>query len=86
MFENKYQRHDYTEFADLIDEIGQVACSNDPDSYFPANKGVFTEDNRRALAMCKECPIIAECLTFALKWNEHLGWHKRLHATYHEER
>lgn len=54
---------------------GAVCASVDPDAWFPP-KGTST---REAKQICRgrrgrpPCPVIAECLAYALKWDERFG-------------
>lgn len=46
------------------------ACrSADADLFFPMTK----EDTERALAVCATCPVVAECLEYALEARERYG-------------
>jgi len=38
----------------------------EPEDFFP-EKGVFGEHNRRALRLCRNCPVVARCFQFAME-------------------
>jgi WhiB family redox-sensing transcriptional regulator len=51
----------------------QAACASpdiDPDIFFPADDGLISNDAKR---ICNKCPVMAECLEFALSHNEKHG-------------
>jgi len=62
-----------TNLALAIREHGHTPCmTTDPEAFFP-EKGNLDGDARRAKALCAECPVRAECLTFGLVNNEPYG-------------
>lgn len=54
---------------DFPDLPGASCASADPEAWFP-EKGGSTWAAKR---ICKECPVIAECLTWALEHDERDG-------------
>lgn len=49
-------------------------CTNFPDLFFgDLTTGTAHADTRMAKKMCQRCPIINDCLTYALRANEHDG-------------
>lgn len=56
----------------LIDEDWTrraVCAQTDPEAFFPERGG----SNRAAKAICKGCPVIDQCLAYALKHDERFG-------------
>lgn len=49
--------------------VGAVCAQTDPDAFFP-EKGGSTAAAKR---VCGRCPVIAECLAYALARNERFG-------------
>ena len=49
-------------------ELGaRAAChGSDPDAWFPELQGGFRVENVQAMKICHTCPVIAECLEWAL--------------------
>ncbi|AWW36050.1 MULTISPECIES: WhiB family transcriptional regulator [Streptomyces] len=48
----------------------RAACLNteDPDLFFPVGSGVLTfEQTNEAKAVCAHCPVMMQCLTWALR-------------------
>jgi WhiB family redox-sensing transcriptional regulator len=53
-----------------MDWWGQAACAHeDPDVFFPvARTGAALRDQQaRAKAVCRRCPVIRQCLSWALR-------------------
>lgn len=68
MFETKTERTDLGHLLDLMQEVvGEPACSNFPDAFFPEPGHPAIQDMRMAKELCSDCPIKIECLKFALK-------------------
>jgi hypothetical protein len=55
----------------LEDYQGAVCAQADPDAWFPDSS--YTADNKRALAMCTDCPIRLACLQGAVERREEFG-------------
>lgn len=73
MFTSNSERRDLIKLLDLIDEVvGETACSNFPEAFF--SKSTHYEHGDWAKRMCSECPVLVECLTFALKHPQHGIW------------
>jgi WhiB family redox-sensing transcriptional regulator len=65
---------EYIALAEAIREHGEPACSTtDPEMFFLPKGLQATEEMRMAKALCAECPVKAECLTYALAANEQYG-------------
>jgi len=67
MFENKYQQNDCFELLDAIkDKAGSAPCEQFPDAFHPS---VGEPDlTSMAKALCADCPVIAMCLQYGIKW------------------
>ena len=54
-------------FADLRWQI-EAACVDaaDPEDFFPEGTGTAYRQALRALAVCAECPVVAECWDYAV--------------------
>lgn len=48
----------------------RAACLDMPDAVFYPERG---EDIRRAKRICRTCPVIVECLEYAVAHNERFG-------------
>lgn len=52
--------------------IEHAACRNhDPNLFFPADGGWHIA--KQAIAICNECPVRTDCLTYALEENQQYG-------------
>jgi WhiB family redox-sensing transcriptional regulator len=53
----------------------RAACrDSDPNLFFPVGStGVALEEVQAAKALCRTCPVRAECLAFALETNQEAG-------------
>ena len=52
----------------------QAACAGlDPEYWFPVDAPGRTPAHRRAITICKSCPVQAECLNWALDNHEFYG-------------
>ena len=58
--------------------IEHAACvhpSVDPDWFFPISEKPSNLEQRKALEVCKACPVKTQCLTYALEqWPVHGIW------------
>jgi hypothetical protein len=62
------------EFNKLIEAEGPVPCESAPDVFYPADDDIYTmQDARYAKSLCAACPIVAECLAFAIDQRENYG-------------
>ena len=61
--------------TDLVaDWRAQAACSGYPNSlFFPSSDGVDEGSIERATAICAVCPVIDDCLEYALETNQRSG-------------
>lgn len=50
-----------------------VPCKNFPDAFFPDAGAGGYQDSLSAKELCSGCPIIQQCLTFAIRTNEPNG-------------
>ena len=48
-----------------------LCAQSSPDLWFP--EGQLREDNAEARRICKKCPVIEDCLAYALANNEDQG-------------
>ena len=73
---SRNEQNDWISLTDLIEEVAgnYVPCMNYPDLFFQDLKGPEAIHNQKmAKELCSGCPIINECLAFALKHNEPFG-------------
>lgn len=49
--------------------VDALCAQTDPEAYFPEKGG----STREAKAICRDCPVTTECLTYALEHNERYG-------------
>ena len=79
MFSSKEKARAWLQLADLVHDAGvdQIPCSSAPDMFFPDNTDQVNSAQinvQHAVRMCKEsCPIINECATYAIKYEEEYG-------------
>lgn len=52
---------------------GREPCRQDPDLWFPPVGGTGSAGSKLAKMLCRSCPIVAECLAYALDHPEVLG-------------
>lgn len=70
----KGQLNDYTELAKAISAAEvNPECYNYPDAFFP-EVGDAGSDSLWAKKMCSECPVLAQCADYAIKWEDHGVW------------
>ena len=70
------ETRDWFVLLDVIESVAgnYVPCMNDPDLFFQENiGGDFVENQLAAKALCATCPVVKECLAFALKHDEPYG-------------
>ena len=56
--------------------VGEVPCASAPDVFFPDYADaplLYTSFTNSAKRLCQECPIISECLSYALEAREEYG-------------
>jgi WhiB family transcriptional regulator, redox-sensing transcriptional regulator len=55
--------------------MDRAACASaDPDLFFPVSSvGPGSEQIRRAKQICRSCPVLRDCLTFALRTRQAHG-------------
>lgn len=66
----------YMSFLKLINEQNGVPCEALPDAFFPediVDPNLRSASTKMAKAMCKTCPIIEACFTYALETNQRHG-------------
>jgi WhiB family redox-sensing transcriptional regulator len=66
----------YWQLLRVIQAAGSVPCKNQPDIFYPEDFPdpiVRKQATKTAKALCKTCPVVSECLTFALESNERFG-------------
>lgn len=65
---------EYIALAVAIRQHGEPACATtDPEMFFLPKGLQATREMRLAKELCAECPVKAECLTYALAANEPYG-------------
>lgn len=70
MFISREARLAYNKLAEARDEHGDPVCAQtDPDEWFPDAGG----SANKVKAMCNDCPLINECLEFAIQNGEQWG-------------
>jgi len=79
LFSNTDKARAWLQLADLIRDTGtsQIPCTNAPDLFFPDQTDVINAaqlNMHSAIRLCKEaCPIVNECATYAIKYQEDYG-------------
>lgn len=66
----------YQQFRDVMDQHGELPCSNYPDAFFHDDeKGPGGKRWNYVIAkrLCSSCPIMVECGQYALEANEDYG-------------
>jgi WhiB family redox-sensing transcriptional regulator len=69
-------RHPHSELLLKIDSAGEVPCKNFPSVYFPEDindRQVRAEAVQVAKRLCGECPIVSDCLEYALFTSQEYG-------------
>ena len=65
---------EYIALAEAIRKHGEPPCAtSDPEMFFLPKGLQATMEMRMAKKLCEECPVKAECLTYALEANEPYG-------------
>jgi len=70
------ETRDWFTLMEAIEDIAgnYVPCMNFPDLFFQELVGKDAVHNQRmAKELCSECPVIQQCLTFAMKHDEPYG-------------
>ncbi len=74
---NDIPRHDpYRRFRDVLEQYDELPCTSYPDAFFNKDATDTTGpsyDYFIAKSLCAKCPIILECLDYALEANEEYG-------------
>lgn len=76
MTNHRQGQYSYTEFITLVEEADSVPCREVPDVFFPEDfpaGNIRKEIGKVAKNLCRECPIIKECLLYAITNNEEYG-------------
>ena len=66
----------YWELLRVIQSAGGVPCEKQPGIFYPEDYPdpiVRKQATKTAKALCKTCPVMSECLTYALESNERFG-------------
>lgn len=67
MFENRQQAYEWAELLDTIrEEAGNAPCEQFPDAFHPSRGE--PDLARMAKALCRDCPVIALCASYGIKW------------------
>lgn len=70
MFNSKYHQSDAVELLNLIAEHTDTPpCSQWPDAFHPTHGE--SDVIRSAKTLCGECPVIAECAAYGIKWENY---------------
>jgi hypothetical protein len=73
MFDNDSQFRDWQQLNQAIDKAPvAIPCVSFPDAYWP-EKDWISEING-AKKMCRDCPVMTDCLLYALKWEDEGIW------------
>jgi len=65
---------EYLALAEAIREHGEPPCAtSDPEMFFLPKGLQATVEMRMAKKLCESCPVITQCLTYALEANEQYG-------------
>lgn len=70
------QGHPYSELLVAIESIGEVPCERLPEVYFPEDIPdplVRREATNVARQLCATCPVVANCLEYALTTSQAFG-------------
>ena len=76
MTTHRHLASSYLHLLKVIHKEGGVPCENVPHVFFPED---IVEPESRAIAvktakaLCHSCPIIEECMTYALETNQRYG-------------
>lgn len=63
-----------TDLNNAIAAAGEVPCQSAPDIYFTDPEQInFYVSTANAVKLCQSCPVIGECLSYALDNNEREG-------------
>lgn len=76
---NNQQLRDWLALQNAIEEAPeQIPCVNFPDAFFPDDQRDDGKQLNRhhymAKQWCQTCPVIAECLAYAMKHEDHGLW------------
>lgn len=71
MFTNKDHQQQWLKLAEAIEDAGQVACTNDPDGFFPENNAPHVSASIKQA--CAECPIRLQCAEYGIWWEPNHG-------------
>ena len=64
------------DFTDVLRTVGETPCVTNPDAFFAEDSetnGIEGEQRRIAKKLCETCPVINECLNYAMTVNEPFG-------------
>tara|TARA_R100001460_G_scaffold2077_6_gene7091 strand:- start:62 stop:367 length:306 start_codon:yes stop_codon:yes gene_type:complete len=65
----------YEKLNRALNAVGQTPCQANPEAYFPEKEQAISEYENRQMAyrLCQDCPVILECLNYAVEANEKYG-------------
>jgi len=63
----------YDEFAEVLDEQGETPCMAYPDAFFIDRDQDAREKYIIARKLCQSCPILLQCLEYAVSNDENYG-------------
>jgi WhiB family redox-sensing transcriptional regulator len=75
---------DYISIPSFLEKDDPLCAQTDPELFFPqpvagsedilkVKRHVYLSE-RQAKQICKECPLVKDCLAYALKYDEHGIW------------
>ena len=66
----------YEDFTEVLSTVGETPCVTNPDAFFGEDsetEGMRVENRRIAKKLCETCPVINQCLNYAMTANEPFG-------------
>ena len=73
VFDSKYQQTDWLELMKAIEEApAAIECGSYPDLFFAEGNSFLSI--REAKKFCTACPVVMQCATYAIKWEEEGIW------------
>jgi WhiB family redox-sensing transcriptional regulator len=73
---NHRQIYSYQEFYEAIEAAEHIPCREIPEIFFPDDFPVGSlrkQATKMAKDLCQECPVIRECMLYAITNNETFG-------------
>lgn len=63
----------YKDLQAALDEVPEVPCQSAPDLYFSEDDSTGSSQLRIARNACYSCPVLSQCLAYAIEANEPFG-------------